>query len=205
MSRALRPTARCCHCFAFGPSSLSLAGACRLWIAVARRSSLPSRRQRWMPRGRISAGRGSSRVDRVDGANASHPRGGGDVLDPGPPPGRFSAPEPAHRSLLGVGRWIPPSPGCRGPGPPLLGLFYPRPSDLDTPESRFSEEPKLLQRSSMAAAPPPVARERFVSPGGACGMPRIAHTIPANHAWARDSFPSTPESLQHLFSQAQRV
>jgi len=77
--------------------------------------------------------------------------------------------------------------------PPLLGQFYPPQSDLDTPESRFSEELKLLQRSSMASAPPPVARERFVSPGGACGMPQRAHPNPANHAWARDSFPSTPE------------
>ena len=61
--------------------------------------------------------------------------------------------------------------------PPLLGLFYPpkRPRRL---KSRFSEELKLLQRSPMASAPPPVARERFFSPGGACGMPWRPHPHP---------------------------
>ena len=62
--------------------------------------------------------------------------------------------------------------------PPLLGLFYPPQSDLDSLKSRFSEELKLLQRSPMASAPPPVARERFFSPGGACGMPWRPHPHP---------------------------
>jgi len=147
-SRALRLAARCCHYFAlgkFGPVLAIAPQRCMLPVDDSRSSPPPpppAGMAGWREDASLRAADRPALMVRMAPLRAVAVT----FLGPGPPPGQFSAPEPAHRCLLGVGRWIPPSPGCRGPDPPLAWSVLPPPKRPRHPRV------KIFRRAETVAA-----------------------------------------------------